>query len=253
MSMPSAQNKTDLTTWQVESLRTTCFLSPAAAFEASTWWQDVVGQPSENRIMRAKDSFQQEDGTINNAKVVLGILPTRIDWLMGPSEAGNEFFIGSFQDSLDSYLDLMSRWFKICPPVRRLAFGVILMLPVKDRTAGYELMANYLPNVKLDPIGSSDFLYQINRPRDSQLGIPELEINRLTKWSVAKRGIVRFQLSPDAQVSLFPSLETYGCRLELDINTVADYKGDLPSEQLSNIFQELIDLGKEIAITGDIP
>jgi hypothetical protein len=126
-----------------------------------------------------------------------------------------ELTIGSIQDGLDSFLELMSRWFKISPPLRRLAFGAILALPVDDRKSGYELIGNYLANVKLDPIGSSDFLYQINRLRNSQL-ISDLEINRLSKWSVVKRGLARVDLLPEARVSLFPSSDTFSCRLELD-------------------------------------
>jgi hypothetical protein len=163
-----------------------------------------------------------------------------------------EVTIGSFQDCLDSFLELMTRWFKISPSLRRLAFGVILALPVDDRKSGYELIANYLPNVKLDPVGSSDFLYQINRLRNSEL-VSDLEINRLSKWSVVKQGLARVDLLPEARVSLFPSSDTFSCRLELDINTSADYKSDLPADKLTSVFLELVDLAKEIAVRGDIP
>lgn len=251
--MPSTQTKTDLSAWQVESLRTTCFPASATEFNASTWWQDVIGEQPENTVVRARAGFRQDEGHVNGRNVVLGIQPIRIDWLMRSNGEEGELTIGSFQDGLDSFLDLMSRWFKISPPLKRLAFGAILALPVDDRKSGYELIANYLPNVKLDPIGSSDFLYQINRTRKSQLDIPELEINRLSKWSIAKRGLVRVDLLPEARVSLFPSSDTFSCRLELDINTSADYKNDLPVDKLTNVFPELVELAKEIALKGDIP
>lgn len=250
--MSSTQTQTDLSAWQVESLRITCFPASATEFNASTWWQDVIGEQPENTLVRARDGFRQDEGNFNGRKVVLGVQPMRIDWLMRSKVEEGELTISSFQDSLDSFLGLMTRWFKISPPLRRLAFGVILALPVGDRKSGYELIANYLPNVKLDPVGSSDFLYQINRVRNSQL-IPDLEINRLSKWSVVKQGLARFDLLPEARVSLFPSSDTFSCRLELDINTSADYKNNLPIDKLTNAFLELIDLAKEIALTGDIP
>lgn len=253
MSIPTAQNKADLATWQAESLRLTCFPSSATEISSKNWWLDVIGEQPENTIIRAKDGFRQDEGHVNRQKILLGIQPIRIDWLMGANDEEGELSIGSFQNELDSFLELMSRWFKISPPLKRLAFGAILALPVDDRKLGYELIANYLPNVKLDPIGSSDFLYQINRTRKSQLDISELEINRLSKWSVAKRGLVRFALSPDAHLSSFPSLETFSCRLELDINTSADYKGDISSDKLTDILNELVNLAKEIALKGDIP
>lgn len=253
MSIPTVQNKVDLSTWQAESLRVTCFPSSATEFNAASWWQNVIGEQPENTIVRARDGFRQDEGNFNDRKVVLGVQPIRIDWLMIAKGEEGESTSSSFQDSLDSFLELMSRWFKISPSLRRLAFGVILALPVDDRRSGYELIANYLPNVKLDPVGSSDFLYQINRTRSSRLEIPELVVNRLSKWSVAKQGLARFDLLPEARVSLFPSSDTFSCRLELDINTSADYKDNLPENKLTNIFLELIDLAKEIALEGDIP
>ena len=251
MSMPSAQ--TDLSAWQAESLRITCFPGSATEFNSSTWWEDVIGEQPENTKIRARDGFREDDGHFNGRKVVLGIQPRRIDWLMKSNEEEGELTIGSFQDGLDSFLELMSHWFKISPPLRRLAFGAILGLPVDNRKSGYELIANYLPNIKFDPIGSSDFLYQINRVRETQLGISDLEINRLSKWSVVKRGLARIDILPEARVSLFPSSDIFSCRLELDVNTSGEYKDDLPPNKLVDIFRELVDLAKEIALKGDIP
>jgi hypothetical protein len=42
------------------------------------------------------------------------------------------------------------------------------------------------------------------------------------------------------------------CRLELDINTAADFTGVLPAPRLEVLLHELTDLGREIAQRGDI-
>lgn len=253
MSIPTIQNKVDLATWQAESLRVTCFPSSVTDINSKNWWLDVIGEQPENTIIRAKDGFRQEEGHVNGQKVILGIQPIRTDWLMVPNDEGGETSIGSFQAGLNSFITIMSSWLKISPPLRRLAFGTVLVFPIDSRQLGYELLGNYLPNVKLDPVGSSDFLYQINRPRSSQTAISDLLINRLSKWSVLRRGLVGFELSPTTPMaSVVPSSETLACRVELDINTSADYKGDLPSDKLLEIFNELIDLTKEIALEGDI-
>lgn len=247
-------DRPDLGAWQAESLRTTSFPSSNMEFNVSDWWQDLVGEEPENRNLRPKERFQRDEGRFDGFKLTLGNRPIRIDWVASPSDVRDEFWIGPFQDSLEPFLELMSRWFRISPPIRRLAFGAVLMQPVDDLRTGYELIAKYLPNITLDPDGSSDFSYQINRRRDSLTGIEGLRINRLSKWSVAKRGTTRIALSPkEARASFFPTSETYACRLELDINTTPDYQADLPHDQLAAIFQELVDLGKEIAIEGDIP
>jgi len=251
--MSVTQNKDRLSAWQVESLRLTCFPSSATEFNSANWYQDIVGEQPENTIIRARDNFRQDEGVVNGQKIILGVQPMRIDWLMKANEEKGEFLIGSFQDGLASFLELMSRWFKISPSLRRLAFGAILALPVDDRKSGYKLISNYLPNIKLDPIGSSDFLYQINRARNSRLDISELEINRLSKWSVAKQGLARIDILPETRISVFPSSDTFSCRLELDINTLGEYKNDISSEKLDDVFHELVDLAKEISIKGDIP
>ena len=132
------------------------------------------------------------------------------------------------------------------------AFGAVLLRPVENRQAGYQQIAAYLPHVQLDPEGASDFLYQINRPRNSNSGIPDLRINRLSKWSIAASMESTFSFG-STSAAHFPGPRHFACRLELDINTVPDFRDELAREQLPQIFQELVDLGKEIAKAGDIP
>lgn len=247
-------DESDSKSWQVESLRTTCFPNATAQFGVTDWWQEVVNEQPENRVLRLKEGFQQDEGHINGIKLVLGIQPVRIDWVAVPGETQHKFWMGPFQETLDWFIGLMSRWLRSSPPLKRLAFGAVLMLPVEDRRSGYELIEKYLPHIQFDSERSSDFLYQINRPRDSRTGIPNLKINRLSKWSVVLRGTGQIELSPhEARASFFPTSEAYACRLELDINTVGDYQGDLPQDQLPIIFQELVEFGKEITIEGDVP
>jgi hypothetical protein len=45
----------------------------------------------------------------------------------------------------------------------------------------------------------------------------------------------------------------FACRLELDINTVPDFQGELPRESFGQLLGELTELGQEIAQKGDIP
>ena len=248
-----------LTAWQVETLRLTAFPSPAAQVAEPTWWTDLVGEPPDTRISRPRMGGHQEEGPFRGGKLLLRVQPNRIDWSFTTAEDQErevESFptIGSFPESLEKFLPLMLRWFELepCPPAQRLAFGAILLQPVEDRPAGYRQISPYLPSIRLDPEGSSDFSYQINRPRDSISGITGLRINRLSKWSVATWRAVGLSMEP-TRIGYFQSQEHYACRLELDINTVPDFQGELHREQLPRIFEELADLGKEIATEGDIP
>ena len=133
-------NKPDLKAWQAEILRTTCFLSSATQLGTKDWWHELIGKQPENRILRLKESLQQDEGHIDGVKLILGIRPMRIDWIAVPNEDQDRFWIGPFQDSLNLFLDLMLRWLKVGPPLKRLAFGAVLMLPVDDQKSGYAML-----------------------------------------------------------------------------------------------------------------
>jgi hypothetical protein len=260
MSRQTIADNSSLTVWQTETLRLTAFPSPSARIVNPTWWADIVGEPPESKISRPKEGIYQEEGPFAQGKLVVSVQPTRVDWLftsiIDPKrEDMNVPIIGTFSEALDRFFSLMLRWFEFdtCPPVQRLAFGAILLQSVEDRQDGYRRIAEYLPSIRLDPDGSSDFAYQINRPRNSTSGITGLRINRLSKWSVASWRSTQISLGSAAPMGYFLGPEYFACRLELDINTSQDFQGELPREQLPRIFQELADLGKEIAIKGDIP
>jgi hypothetical protein len=101
----------------------------------------------------------------------------------------------------------------------------------------------------IDPIGSSDLFYQINRPRDSRGKIPDLIINRLSKWSILALQIAAI----DSRGSMVKGNKRLSCRLELDISTSGEYCGTIDRKAIAPVFKELVELGKEISEKGDIP
>ena len=150
----------------------------------------------------------------------------------------------------------MSRqWIQIAPPLQRIAFGAALQLPAKDRTEGYEILGKFLHQVKLDPAGSSEFMYQINRPRPSSTGIDDLVINRLAKWAVGATQRATYTVVPGvpAPTQMADVEREFYARLNLDINTSGEFKGELPPDKLLLILEELINIAKELAEKGDIP
>ena len=245
--------KEPVSIWQAESLRLTVFLTPGAVLSDSTW-EDLVGKPPETSVRRPA---YQDEGEFEDGRLTLATQPSRVDWLytadLRKIESGLPT-VGFFPDAVSKFQQLMYRWLKGCPPITRLAFGAILLQPVGNRVGGYKRIADYLPSVKLDGENSSEFAYQINRPRVSN-NIKVLQINRLSKWSVM--AMQRMQLDiPVGQVAIAqpPALgeERSACRLELDINTSPAFSGELPRERVLPIFDELIVLGKEIAERGDV-
>lgn len=244
--------------WQIERLRFTAFIQPGADTQSYKSWIDLFkGEPDKISFSKKENRLQAE-GVFNNGRLISQVQPNRFDWHFSFLEAEEEIevkseeavkilqkpqfqTVGPFKEEIiNSFKKLMSFWLEGSEQIIRLAFGAVLLWRVKDQTAGYKKINLFLPKVCLD-VESRDFLYQINRRRPSITKISSLDINRLSKWSVA-RLLHSEKATPGSSA----------CRLELDINTIPEFTETLPVDKLSEIFEELLDLGVEIAHKGDI-
>jgi len=245
--------------WQTESLRFTGFSPPNTKFDPSAWWLNLVGSPPETETSRPKAGFHKQEGFLEGKVLTLQVKPDRIDWILspivGPPEEPIETLptLGSFEDVAKTFVELMFRWLDVSPIINRLAFGAVLVKPVADRKAGYIEIAKYLPALTLDADGSSDFFYQINRPRNSSSGISGLRINRLTKWSVILFQGFGVSFGKTEIQTVGYGSPASACRVEMDINTSPDFSSELPREKLPALLQELTDLSRELALKGDVP
>ncbi|MBC7822744.1 MAG: hypothetical protein H7126_02485 [Candidatus Parcubacteria bacterium] len=242
--------------WQAESFRLTAFLSPSAQIVEQDSWKKLTGELPERKTSEPRTGIRQEEGRFKDERVdgqlVLITQPTRADWQLVPiTDVSDPEFptLGLFTESVDSFLKLMIRWLEEAPPTQRLAFGAVLIKPVNSSKEGYEWVSAYLP-FNLDE-NSSDFSYQINRPRKSaSTKTSDLSINRLSKWSVSL--LTSFAFDPSRLEQYITKPPRFSVRLELDINTTPNFSEEVGSEKLSHVFQELVELGREIASKGDI-
>lgn len=247
-----------LATWEVETLRLTAFPTPAAPAEGYNWWTELIGEPPEITTNRPRESARREEGPFCGGRLINEVRPVRIDWLLAPSQetgtvAETPPSVGRLTESLEPFSQVMNRWLSsgTCPTLARLAFGAVLFFPVESRVAGYQQLAAYLPFVQLDPFNSSDFLYQINRPRTAESG---LTLNRLSRWSVAVRRELGIAiLGPSQPPHTVMAGEAHACRLQLDVNTDQRRSDPLPHDSLVQLLEELVRLAKEIVSKGDIP
>lgn len=133
--------------------------------------------------------------------------------------------------------------------VKRIAFGTYLLFPVDDRQHGYAELDKLLKYINMDPQNSSDFIFQINRPKSSSYG----KINRLSKWLTAINSgpilIKQEDQKINAQVSSNPS---YAVKAILDISTFPSDKPIATScEKQIEILNLLVAMAFEIADKGD--
>ena len=241
--------------WTVAALRLTLFPAPSAAIDASSWWTDVVGEDPESEVSNPRAGHRSYDGSWSDGRLALSMKADRIDWRLSVREDPHDLFagLGPLDSVGNKFRELMNRWFALpsCPTALRVAFGAILHHPVLTREAGYRLFSNLLP-LKIDPVGSTDLLYQINRPRASNAGLAGLRVNRLAKWVVAI-GTLATLVPELTGVKSTPLTTKFACNLELDMNTSPDFQEVIARDSLPAVFEELVRFGGEIAQLGDTP
>ncbi len=253
MSRQDTSAGLDRTAWLIGDVRLTAFTDPLAPREAlaeAKPWEAVVGTPPETAVSRMFGTEREENGPFAaGGRLTYKRTPRGVEWFLQalPDPDKPETLFGLAPTALTPFKELMRRWLMECPPLRRLAFGAALYLPVEDKKEGYRQLGTYL-GLHLDPDHSGDFLYQINRRRPSGCGVPGLEINRLSKWTWLQVG-----LRPGDGEQIWTGIRGSACLLELDVNTAPEFPGLLPRESLGPLFEELVALGEEIAAQGDVP
>jgi hypothetical protein len=244
----------DPSLWNVCQARFTAFPIVPLEYSSFNWWPELTGEKPANRTELPPIGKLTEEGTFASKKLRLNIEPSRVDWFFEPSdEDASQTLglptVGKWPEGIDQFSKLAKKWSKVnsLPKFRRLAFGAILSQRVNDLKEGYERLNEYLSAVQLDPGNSSDFFYQINRPRAKSKVLSQVSINRLSKWSVLRleSGIIS-----DGQMLPMTKKPVFACRLELDISTAVDYAREL--EKLEMLYDEFVDLGIEISECGDI-
>ena len=244
--------------WKVQTLRLTGFPTDIVKQpEQEQWWFALTGEYPANRLQNPRQATLQEDGPFKSGNLIVKIEPLRVDCLYtidakAQVESDEIPAIGSFEDAIKDFSSIVSQLLQLSsfPLLRRLAFGSILIEPVSNRKEGYDRLAKFL-TFPIDSENSSDFFYQINRPRLSDLITPKISINRLSKWSVAGLEIVALQIKPDLK-AFPPTNLRYAVRLEVDINTSQEFEGSLDKEKRIILFQQLLDYGVEISEKGDV-
>lgn len=244
--------------WEVESLRLTALFPSGDLPNARELWTRVAAEEPE-MSSEHKSGQTGAEGSFRNQKLSLTMPPGRVDWVysLSPAETAERAIATAcrLSDVEDIINQIVSKWTgsEDCPSFQRIALGLVLLCPTDSKESGYREIAEYLPAVDIDPDNSSDFSYQINRPRPCE-SLGALSINRLSKWSVAVFQTTTLALDRSgARSQGLPSHRTCACRLELDINTDNDFTGVLEPKQIEAIFGVLHKLAVELSQDGDRP
>jgi hypothetical protein len=244
--------------WSAEQVRLTVFPLPGAAKpNPEQWWEAIVAAPAEESTANLKMGLRTLAGIFHDRKLILKLELDRIHWLFAPQDpdpagglSGEFPSIGPIAENLELFSGIVERWLgrTDIPDLVRIAFGAVVRHPEPDRRSAYLRLPDYLP-LRIDP-ESTDFNLQINVPRGSRTGIDGLRINRLSRWAIM--GLARIALRADggtigAEASQYVN---HALRLELDINTSAEFRVALPRERLIELYRELVAFGRDIITEG---
>jgi hypothetical protein len=250
----------DFSDWTAEQLRCTAITSTGTSLPAAQWWARLAGADPEQITSNPRLGSSQAVGRFGPRTLVVSTQPDRVDWFLGPAQieaapiqgqATTEPTppsIGGAVEAFDVFSELSKRWlaFEDIPNISRLALGGVLSHQEEDKRVAYLRLPDYVP-VEVDP-ESSDFLFQINLPTQSQLGIEGLVINRLSKWAVTMFKLIVLNAHNGALAQDLTT--TIALRCEIDINTAQEYQGELPKIRLTQIMDELIQHGRDLITNG---
>ena len=238
--------------WRTEQLRLTVFSdSGRPTVFARDWWNAITGTPPERISEEPRTGVVQLRGTFEGAPLLMVADENRLDMRqLFAAQRPAAPVLPEFPPAIPSFVALAVRWLalELRPPIQRLAFGAILIQPVPLLEDCRRVLAQYLPSIDMETTELRDFLYQVNRRRSSET-ITGLEVNRLVKWSTQR--IQEIVVSAQTKVTVGDL--TFATRLDVDVNSDPEQVGNLRSNRLVRLFEELVSLAQHIATTGDHP
>ena len=222
-----------------------------------SWWREAFGSdPDHTESNRSEQSFQVR-GQLSGNQLTVDGSPGRTDFVLEPGgEAVRTIHadwavpaIGFYHEATGAMAVPVGNWLKTGVPVHRLALGALLLMPSQDLGSVYRLLSHFLPGVNLNGVATPDFLFRVNRPRESTRR-PDTIINRLAAWSTAHGQSITIGAG-EGQLTTGPV--QYAAHLELDINTQTGRDFPFELDVSVELVHELIELANEIAERGDKP
>ena len=242
----------DFGQWSVEHLRLTIF--HPSGIHTLPLWEQLMGVSPENRDERPREGVVHQQGEAGGNRLILTTYAERLDWIAIPNPTtGPRIVAAPVLVDINQTMTLMRRALDVSlhsvRVVNRLAFGALLGEQVANPSRGMSRLLKYLPRLGLEDQGVSDFVYQINRRRQSSRA-PHAQLNRVARWSLEQiiGGEVRISAGQAPQQS---STEGFTNRLLLDVNTVPG-NNTIAIDRIPGLFIELMEIAGKVASEGDI-
>lgn len=243
--------------WRIAQLRFTAFSSGGHSSKGDALFHAFFDFPPDAETMRKAEFLSEFTATKGAVLYQLIVAGPKWDFIVSasPPEDGIATEIPALPDEGDYESQFRASAIKLIegsPKIIRVAVGEQFLIPQPSREVAYAKMATFLPSVKIDPEGSSDFIYRINRARKLTLDNIDVTINRLSNWGCIKMERYHFQLPP-TENNEQPRKIGEAVSLTTDINTSPLFQfSALSNEAKKKVIEVLFDYSKELADKGDI-
>lgn len=237
--------------WQAQTLRLTLFTRGLVS-EWGTIWHDLTERDPDVDENRVRESTRRQVGSFGNGELATVVNPVRTDVLITPvtqNVALPNSYIGPAESEIDVFASLTRPWLERQSQnaaIIRIAFGGVLLLPVKDREAAYANLSRLLPNVNVDGKHTRELFYRVNRPK---IGPNGLELNRITAWN----SLVIRKMAVTGTLTMPVLLEEHFVCLDLDNSSPVDQAEPLAREVVVPIYDFLVEMALENAERGENP
>ena len=248
----------DFGEWDVESLRVSIFHPTSVLHRPSRTdlWNKVTSLEPESIDSRPREGVTRAIGGIGGNSLILSIQEGRLDWLVHPmavvpnQRKGAPLTLKDVRDVLPILQRAIGCSLETVSPIQRLAFAPVLVKQAPDLTLALSHLSGYLPRLNLDGLDGFDFVYQINRRRQSA-SVRHARVNRIAKWSTGEVGSVDIQMRPSGTPLVQTTAVGFIRKLELDVNTTPE-TGAMSNDKIPILFDELVTLAIELATDGDV-
>ncbi len=244
--------------WFVQQFRFSFFTPPNESFDNDQLAQSFGAEFSpEVRTSNTREGTEIISGPFADdlsLKLVRHKLANKTDLIFGPRqvqrEPGHPIGIGCLEETLEPFRLAILEFLRSnhLSNIIRIAYGVTLVQSGADEEATKTILGQYVRAIDLSDAAAGDLIYRMNRPRVSGV-MPDLMLNRISDWRLLQQ--ISVQITGDQQPILPPENILNLCQVQLDINTDQHWRDPLDSSKLQELFNELIDLGNELAEHGD--
>jgi hypothetical protein len=230
--------------WLARLVRLTAFLTTPWEVGDDAW-ERLTGEQPDRDLNNPKQRTRLQVGAWQGVSLQLQVAPGRIDLVASVQQdpAGEDVPFPPAVEIVPRFLEIAQNWLPEAGfQAKRLALGLNGLLSQDERATAYSLLNELVPSIRIDPNKSTDLLFQINWPADSQI-LEGTTLNRLTKWSWLRFHVVEFELSAfDARPAMAPTTSSGYVSVECDNSTPAEREDSFDPQELVAIYDELAGL-----------